>query len=239
MPYCAGHDLLLCRTGSFGSPQLGRTICRQPSVKANGNGPGPLVRYMPPKNTIALPSSSSWNASDGLNGPECQPRSSAVMIWTGWPQSDRRDEGVSARRHHRPVSGGGARRNRTSSCQAGRRLCAHSSRRPVFAFRVAVYEVVIPVGAGDIPHFPFAVMVDQVGFVNASMLPSFDRAEHGFVPVDPPGAILFEVANRIRTTDMVSSPGIVDAFHPLALARIPPSHRCHPMAGLRRGEQAE
>src|SRR6185437_13383997 len=37
----------------------------------------------------------------------------------------------------------------------------------VFALGVAVYEVVVLIGSGDVPHSPFALMVNEVRFVNA------------------------------------------------------------------------
>lgn len=86
----------------------GRSTWKHPSVKANGNGPGSLVRYSPSKNTIARSRFCWSNWKDGFHGPECHPRSSAVMIWIGELHSESAREGRSALHHHKPVSGGNA-----------------------------------------------------------------------------------------------------------------------------------
>src|SRR4051794_18782451 len=57
----------------------GMSNSRQPRVKAKGKGPPAPVLYMPSKKTKARSGWRSSKARDGLNGPECQPQSSAVM----------------------------------------------------------------------------------------------------------------------------------------------------------------
>src|ERR1700722_14786170 len=83
-------------------------MSRQPSVNANGNGPGSLVLYNPSKNTNARALFCSFHWNDGFHGPECQPRSSAVMIWSGSLQPASLPDGVWDLDHHSPVSGGAA-----------------------------------------------------------------------------------------------------------------------------------
>src|ERR1700753_237179 len=86
--------------------RYGRSTGKQPSVKANGNGPGSPVGYSPSKNTSARFGTCSSNWNDGFHGPEYHPRSSAVIICMGSLHSESTPDGRSVRHHHRPVSEG-------------------------------------------------------------------------------------------------------------------------------------
>src|SRR5579884_2968375 len=94
-------------------------------------------------------------------------------------------------------------------------------RDSILAFGVAVYEVVVLIGAGHVPHPPLSVMVDDVRFVDASVFPILVGSENRRVAVHPPGAIPLEMSDRVRSPDMVRGAGIIDAFNPFTFSGVP------------------
>src|SRR5262249_55745154 len=98
-------------------------------------------------------------------------------------------------------------------------------RRPVSAavrtFGVAVHEVVVLIGTGDIPEFPFAVVIDQVGFVDATALPVFVGGECGRWLIHPLSAVPFDIADHIRPHEVLCSSGVIDALDQCLLIGIP------------------
>jgi hypothetical protein len=187
------------------SARYGRSTWKQPRVKANGNGPGSLVRYSPSKNTIARFGICSSNWKDGFHGPECHPRSSAVMIWIGELHSESVRDGRSALHHHKTSLRRGcalpdpnAREDRVESNSPLTNAeieHLHFRRRkdnvfapagtPVVTLCITLDEIILVVRSGHVPHSPFTIVIDQVWFEYASVLPVFIRGEGRFGLIDP------------------------------------------------------
>lgn len=92
----------------------------------------------------------------------------------------------------------------------------------VLALSIAMDEIVLVVRSGDIPELPFAVVIDQIRFVDAAMLPLFRGNERGLRLVHPAGAIPFNEADGIWAPDILSAACIVDTLDPLLFAAIEP-----------------
>ena len=91
----------------------------------------------------------------------------------------------------------------------------------VRAFRVSLHEIILLVRAGDVPHFPFSVMEDEVRFVDASVFPVFLRSKGGLALVGPLIASPFEKSNRVGAPEVLGGARIVDAFDPRAPGWVP------------------
>jgi hypothetical protein len=75
--------------GQVGGFYSGRATSMQPRVNTKGKPACSGFLYAPSKNTSKRFGSDSLYCTDGFQGPECHPRSSAVMICTGWLHSAR------------------------------------------------------------------------------------------------------------------------------------------------------
>lgn len=91
----------------------------------------------------------------------------------------------------------------------------------VLTFSVSVNEVVGEIGAGNVPELPFAVVEEEIRFVDASLLPGFVGDEDGRGLINPVFAVPFEEADRVGSPKLISGTCIVDAFDPIAALRIP------------------
>ena len=91
----------------------------------------------------------------------------------------------------------------------------------VFAFCVSLHEIILMVRSGDVPHFPFAVMIDKVRFVYASVFPRLICSERGFWLICPPLPNPLQIADRVRPPQVLSPTCIVNALHPFACAGVP------------------
>lgn len=91
----------------------------------------------------------------------------------------------------------------------------------VFAVGVAVDEVVVEIGARDIPEFPFAVVEEEIRFVDTSLLPRLISNEDWRTLIDPGIAVPFEKANGVRSPELVGGASIVNALDPYAPVRVP------------------
>ena len=91
----------------------------------------------------------------------------------------------------------------------------------VFAFGIAVDEVVVEIRAGDIPEFPFAVVEKEIWFVDTSFLPRFVGDEDGSGLIDPGGTIPFEKTDGVGSPELFGGTGVIDALDPGAAERVP------------------
>lgn len=93
---------------------------------------------------------------------------------------------------------------------------------PVVALRIALDEIIRVVRSGYIPHFPFTLVIDQVWFVYASMLPVFFRGKSWFGLIDPLPPIPFQKADCVWAPEVVCCAGVVNPFDPFPFGRVPP-----------------
>ena len=94
-------------------------------------------------------------------------------------------------------------------------------RSAVGALRESVDEIILLIGAGNVPHLPFAIGINDVGFVDASVLPILFGAEHRRGLFDPPSAIPLQISDSVRTPDLLGTSRVVDAFDPGLTIGIP------------------
>lgn len=91
----------------------------------------------------------------------------------------------------------------------------------VFAFGVALDEIVVEIGARDIPEFPFAVVEEEIRFVDTSLLPRLVGNEDWRRLIDPDIAIPFEKANSVRSPELAGGACVVDPLDRYAPVRVP------------------
>jgi hypothetical protein len=91
----------------------------------------------------------------------------------------------------------------------------------VFTLRVPVDEVVLVVRSGHVPHLPFAMVINQVWFVNASVFPFFMRNEHRFGLSYPLTSIPLQKPNGVWSPEVLRRARVVDAFYPRRFASVP------------------
>ena len=92
------------------------------------------------------------------------------------------------------------------------------------AFGVPMSEIVLLIRSRDVPHFPFAVVIDEVGFVDTSVLPRFMGSEHRFGLIPPLISVPPQKADSVRPPKVVRGARVVDALDPFAFAGIPSLH---------------
>src|SRR6202012_4691880 len=61
----------------------------------------------------------------------------------------------------------------------------------VFALGIPVNQMVLMIRPRDVPHFPLTVVIDEVGFVDASTLPQLVRDKDGLGVIQPLDTIPF------------------------------------------------
>ena len=158
----------------------------------------------------------------------------------GGDQSARRGEGRAHRHHQRPVSGDGVPRTQTREktasnprghredaevehlhCRRGEDGAGLPAGAPVGALGVALHEIVVLVGAGDVPEPPLAVGVNQVWLVDAAVFPHVDRDERRLGLIDPAVAVPFEITDRVRSPEMLGRARVIDALDVTSRVRVP------------------
>ncbi len=94
---------------------------------------------------------------------------------------------------------------------------------PVLTLRIAVNQIILMIGPGDVPHFPFAVVIEEIGFVNASVLPVFVGDERWFWLVDPLLTVPLQIADRVWSPKVLGGTRIVDSLYRCRTLWVPPS----------------
>lgn len=77
---------------------------------------------------------------------------------------------------------------------------------PIGAFGIAVNQVVFVVRTRYVPHLPFAVVIQEIGLVDAAVLPVLDGSERGFRLILPLLSVPFEEADRVGPQRILAAP---------------------------------
>src|SRR5215472_7746428 len=88
------------------------------------------------------------------------------------------------------------------------------------AFGVPMNQIVLLIRSCEVPHFPHAIVIDEVGFVHASVLPRFVRSKYWFRLISPLNAVPLQEADRIRPPNVVRGTRIVDTLDPFTFVGV-------------------
>ena len=162
------------------------------------------------------------------------------MIWMGWLQSEKLEDGVLHRHHQSPVAEGGGvlpsqTREKTASYPAAlfltqkvedffgwrdEYLVLAPPGPPISTLGKALNQVVILVGTRNIPHLPHTVGVDEIGLVDTAALPVFVGDKDWGRLVSLFAAVPFEIADGVRTPEIFGCACVVDSLDPVACMRV-------------------
>ena len=108
------------------------------------------------------------------------------------------------------------------------RCCKHGvfapACAPVFTLSVAMNQVILMVGTGDLPHLPPAVVIHQVGFIYAPPFPIFVRDEGGFRLILPSSPIPLKKPDGVWSPEILRPTCIVNALYPSCFVGVPTLH---------------
>ncbi len=98
---------------------------------------------------------------------------------------------------------------------------------PVFsilALRVPVDEIILMIRARDVPHLPFAIVIDKIRLVDAPALPILYSPKRRRGLIDPRRPVPLQIPDRVRTPDIFRPAGVIDSFDPCVALWIKATH---------------